>query len=191
MAILIPDKFYSSEEGFQTETHIFLKLFLCPHCNKIGYLILHGFLRNSRTLAIRGHRIFCSNRSLKKGCGKTYSCLKADTLMHRTITAEDFWTFLLLFSFNNNKIKSMGDTNFTCRESTVYNLFRVFTHNQSHIRTHFHKALKPPDITDTNPVIQTINHLKLFSSEKLSPISFFQYHFQEHFLKNTMVPATI
>ena len=45
-----------------------LKLTPCPHCNIVGTLIQHGYLRgyddsNLKQKAVRARRIFCSNRN--------------------------------------------------------------------------------------------------------------------------------
>ncbi|MCK5543067.1 MAG: hypothetical protein KAI40_10275, partial [Desulfobacterales bacterium] len=56
-----------------------LKIYACPHCNCCGCLILHGFLYgyDDTDFVRRGHRIFCSNRNLRSGCGRTFPMLKS------------------------------------------------------------------------------------------------------------------
>lgn len=164
---------------------------MCPHCRTMGNLILHGFLK-TKNGDIRGRRIFCSNRGKRKGCGHTYSHLKAETLAGRCITAMQFWTFLWHFVESNNKKESLTQSGFDGCESTVYQFFRLFKQNQSHIRQYLLKSRAPPDCPEyTDPVIKTIKHLKAFSTGEISPIAQFQVQFQVSFLPNKVLPALL
>ena len=61
------------------------KLRRCPHCQMIGTMNSHGFLRGNSIFGgsgmIRGRRFFCSNRGYRPGCGRTVSIL-LQTMIH-------------------------------------------------------------------------------------------------------------
>jgi hypothetical protein len=78
------------------------KLAQCPHCRQTGALIGHGLLRGyaerSSERVVRGRRIFCSNRGLRPGCGRTFSVLLTMVLsgfLVRTLTLFCFVTAVL------------------------------------------------------------------------------------------------
>ena len=93
----------------------------------------------------------------------------------------------------NTKKQSMEQAGFPCSESTIYNLFRTFAHNQSHIRQYLTRSLKPPDKSKQNlSAIQTIQHLSEISSvEGVCPIARFQFKFQVPLLPNKVLPVSI
>ncbi len=72
--------------------------FACPHCGAHGTLIGHGFLRGyaeqTSDVVIRGRRLFCSNRGLKKGCGRTWSVLLANVIARCTLTVGTLGAFV-------------------------------------------------------------------------------------------------
>jgi hypothetical protein len=78
----------------------------------------------------------------------------------------------------------MLHSGFTCCISSVYRMVRLFFCNQSHIRSHLFRVLKPPDEPNqyNNPLRLTILHLKEFSKNECCPITKFQQVFQTPFL---------
>ena len=74
-----------------------LKLTACPHCKVVGNLIRHGCLQGfdeSRRLVLRAHRVFCSRRNQRRGCGRTVSVWLADTINRLKVTTRRLWKFL-------------------------------------------------------------------------------------------------
>lgn len=113
-------------------------------------------------------------------------------MFNKTITANEYWIFLSAFLSGSNKKHSMSKAGFVCCESTVYLLFRIFIHNQTHIRSYLHQIHKPPDCPDaSSPIIQTIMHLKYLSKNNIFPVAMFQYTFQQHFLYYKSVPLPL
>ncbi len=179
-------QFYNTEEEFK-RIYAKLKLHTCPHCNLCGFLILHGYLYGySENISAgrikRGHRIFCSNRKKKNGCGKTFSILVSTFIKNFVISAKTVWIFL-------NKIKggiclseAFRYTGSSMVESTCYRILKTFKYNQDRIRTLLTKIKGPPQMPNTKkPALQTIMHLKSVFERNSCPISQFQYHFQVSF----------
>lgn len=72
---------------------------LCPHCNVMGNLMLHGYLfgyaQDSSERVHRGRRIFCTNRKRNSnGCGKTFSILYSDFIKGFSVRALALWRAL-------------------------------------------------------------------------------------------------
>lgn len=181
-------KYYDSEENFN-KIHFRLKLTQCPFCKLIGYLILHGYLKGYDengydNKIIRGHRIFCSNRKNRKGCGRTFSIILKYFIRHFIITAATIWELFLNIANGFNKKSAIQKTNRIPTLSSAYRLWRRFIVNQSFLKTKLIPICNPPPDSNNDPNIQTILHLKkVFPS--LNPISDFQLHFQSSFFTNS------
>ena len=71
----------------------------CSHCGAHGTLIGHGLLRGyeerGSELAIRGRRLFCSNRGRKRGCGRTTSVLLAAFIERFSVTVAAIFRLFL------------------------------------------------------------------------------------------------
>jgi len=180
-------KFYKSDSDFQ-KFYLSLKQIPCPHCNIIECLILHGHLYgyddqylNKRI--IRGHRIFCSNRNQRKGCGRSFSILAADILKNFRIKASSLWLFLKKLTTIDIKFQAMKASNLIYSNSTIYRLWNKFSESQPFIRSHIFRYSKlPKTFQSKKPIVQTILHLKHFFKTHHCPISAFQYYFQTSFL---------
>ena len=172
----------NSYDFYKFYTHI--KLSVCPHCNREGCLILHGFLygygdETGSGLIKRGRRIFCNNRKKRNGCGKTFSILKSRLIRNSMICADTLWAFLnrikngeFLAGAFRLSVKNMS-------KSSGYRLLRKFRLCQSRIRTRLNSIKDPPYLSINKPFVQTIIHLEEVFQE--CPISSFQYHFQAGF----------
>jgi hypothetical protein len=179
-------QYYKTEEEFK-DIHARLKLTLCPHCNARGFLILHGYLYGYSETGMerirRGHRIFCSNRKMKKGCGRTFSILISVLIKNFILSTETLWCFLDKVKDGMSLAESFRASGSDMSDGAIYRILRKFRHNQVYIRTLLTGRRAPPDIKHVkDPVIQTIIHLKTAFNGSLCPVSQFQYHFQTSFL---------
>ncbi len=187
--MLVPE-FYESEKEF-IKIHHKLKLYKCPFCNLTGCLILHGYSRGYDKSGkvpdtIRGHRVFCSNRKNRNGCGRTLCILLSNILKHFTIDAKTLWDFIFCIFNGISRAKGFRKVLYMFSISTTYRLWRILNINQTFIRTILHKVSKPPDNKTNNPIFQTIEHLKNIKKELVCPISSFQHRFQRSFFKYSL-----
>lgn len=175
-------RYYSSEKGF-APIRAGLKLMLCPHCKRQGTLVLHGHLcgYDDRGPVKRGRRIFCNNRKMSRGCGKTFSFLLADWLRGFTIFAKYLTAFLEKIKEGHNPHSAAKAASLKMYVSSVYRMHKRFIHNQSRIRTFLCRVKPPPTGIDTaTPAIATINHLiNVFPHHCVTR---FQKFFQQPFL---------
>ena len=69
----------------------------CVHCDRVGYILCHGFLRGSSEdgcgSSIRAQRFFCSNRHANAGCGRTFSVLWASIIPSCFLRAQALFAF--------------------------------------------------------------------------------------------------
>jgi hypothetical protein len=178
-------KYYESENAFE-QIHEQLKRYPCPFCHLIGCLILHGFLSgysdtNGGSRTRRGHRIFCSDRDNRSGCGRTVSILLARFIKHFLFTAHTIWKILANIVSGMCKMKAMQDTAAYLSRSAPYRLWHRLRVNATHIRTCLLKVAAPPNTDSTVPELQTIKHLETAFADPPNPISSFQMYFQISF----------
>jgi IS1 family transposase len=165
-----------------------LKHVPCPKCGVRGCLIRHGYLRGYGDRCAekiqRGWRVFCSNRGLKQGCGKTYSILLAIHLYRRLVDAGRLWEFLkgVLGGASLKKAWEVVASPF-CLE-TGYKLWASFIGSQSHIRAHLHRLRRPGHFITrvSEPARQLILHLQSAFRSSACPPAAFQAIFQQPFL---------
>ena len=164
-----------------------LKNIRCPHCRKIGYLILHGFLygyceKSYHARIKRGRRFFCSNRNRRKGCGRTFSILNARYIKGYSITSKSLSHFLSNIARGLTKPKALSLLYTTFTRSSAYRLYSRFKIGLSHIRALlFSLTGKIKFINAANPVLETIFHLKTAFQENDNFVLAFQLHFQKSF----------
>ncbi len=188
--LLIPE-FYSTEDEFK-QFYANIKLLLCPHCRRVGSLILHGYLYGyapegilgceETDLVQRGRRIFCSNRNNRFGCGKTFSLLLAGCIRNFMVFAKLLSGFLEKIQQGFCPAEAARKVGLEMSTTTIYRLYKKFRLNQSRIRSYLLRLKAPPPLCDTDdPVIQTIFHLT--SVFKTCAVSQFQHCFQTSFLQ--------
>ena len=176
--------YYSCEKDFHRIHHT-LKQYRCPHCSQTGCLILHGLLYGyfdvcPLAFLRRGHRVFCSNRHNRKGCGRTCSILLARCLKGLIMGTHLFWTFIRRIARQRRTAPSFRDTAACFTTATAYRLRRRFCLHQSFLRSRLINRSSPP-ATGANPESQTILHLRKAFPRSPDPVSAFQLHFQTDF----------
>ena len=116
-----------------------LKLTPCPHCQVVGTLNRHGFLygfddSSPRRKTVRARRIFCSNRSTRRGCGRTFSVWIADKIRRLSLTAGCLWRFLRQAVAGGIRA-AMRAVDCHLSDRTLQRIWKRFLQGQSKIRT--------------------------------------------------------
>jgi hypothetical protein len=163
-----------------------LKLVPCPHCRVVGCLIRHGYLKghgdNVNDEVPRGWRIFCSDRNLRKGCGRTYSILLAKFIFRHMVSAPWLWQ-LLQGLRRGMSVKAAWEkiaSPFTLE--TGYRLRQAFARSQTFIRSMLLRVGAPPKLNAAEPEWQLIDHLRFAFPKSGCPVADFQVRFQAAFL---------
>ena len=184
--VAICTRFCSTQEEFDL-VFANLKVSACPHCKCVGTLIRHGVLRGNgqgtERKSVRAYRIFCSNRSRAKGCGRTFSIWLADKVKRLRLNANDLWTFLKQAVTCGNKMQAFRSLNWELSDSAPYRIWKRFVEAQAAIRTALHPMCKPPDVISNQPAATTLAHLEAaFTRHPCGPIAAFQATLQTSFL---------
>lgn len=182
------NKYFSTKNEFvQFKDRI--KLVPCPHCRRIGFLILHGPLygicigKDGGELP-RGHRYLCSNRKNRSGCGRTFSILWSYVLKYLTAGTFCLWKFLSSIKKNKAKNTIFKNKSFGFTGRCAYSWLEKLKKYQCGIRNNLLKQTGIPRSNSDNPLIQLIYHLKHAFSDSICPIAAYQNHFQSSFFKD-------
>jgi hypothetical protein len=180
--------YYKSQAKFE-QYYFRLKQTPCRRCGHRGFLILHGALPksytgNENTQKSRGHRIYCSNRNRRKGCGKTFSALECHALKGFVLNTVGLWKYLLnLLAGDATKKESFEKAKLPFHLSMAYRLWKRFALVQSRLRTQLSKRIPPPTQCGfKHSFLATIVHLKNCFPDNSNPIAAFQVTFQTSFL---------
>lgn len=162
-----------------------IKLVACPHCRRFGALIGHGFLRGYAERAseevLRGRRFFCSNRSLRVGCGRTFSVALTTVLggfVVRTLTLLCFAQAVL--SGLTRRAAWLGEAGGAFSISSGYRLWRRLQAAQSSLRARLLREAPAPASASREPLTQLLLHFSavLRGSDDADLFAAFQAHSQ-------------
>ena len=179
-------RYYKDETDF-SKIQKNLYRYQCPHCLHFGYLILHGYLTGYIDSALvnkqrTGHRVFCSNRYRKRGCGRTI-CVTPATHMHGSSYSTNLiWMFLCLIHKGFNISQSHRRLNACCTISWAFNILRRIKQNLPRIRSGLLYYRGPPNHDGDSEIIHTIAHLIHCFPNASNPVTAFHLNTQTSLL---------
>ena len=131
---------------------------------------------------IRGQRVFCCDRGLRRGCGATFSIFLADVLPRHTFTAALLWK-LLCQMLTADSIRAAADSaGLSFGMETVYHLLARLRTRLDAVRSRLCLRLRAPASSQVEPLLQTVEHLKAVFSNKPCSIAEFQLSFLHPFM---------
>lgn len=176
-----PPKFVSSPEQLDECLRV-AKLRQCPHCKRSGTLIGHGLLRgyaeHTSERVIRGRRLFCSNRFLQRGCGRTVAILLDSFLRAFTVRAATLFA-LATTVFAGSSLRGawqLAAPSFSL--SSVYRLWHRLLGALSYLRTQLLSVCPPPPSQASEPLTQLLEHFGVAFTLSECPFSAFQSQLQ-------------
>lgn len=166
-----------------------LKQTPCPHCQVVGALIRHGFLRgyddsSPQRKTVRARRIFCSNRQARPGCGRTFSVWAADKIRRLGLTTTGLWRFLQR-AVANGILAAIRGCHCHLSDRTWLRIWQRFQRGQSHIRTALFGRCPPPELPAQpalRPAAQVLAHLQAAFPDAPCPIAAFQQTLRTFFV---------
>jgi hypothetical protein len=184
----VPPAFSFCSRRFRVAVRPFsLKQQRCPRCGKIETLNRHSLLRGNDPAqasgqVVRGQRVFCSNRGQRGGCGGTFSLVLADVLPRHTLNASLVWRWLVEVLAGLSIKAAAEKLRLPFALETVYRLRRGLQRSLDLMRTRLCREQPPPASTNTDPLLQTVEHLRTVFPDSECPLAAFQLHFQRPFL---------
>ena len=164
-----------------------LKQQRCPCCGKTETLNRHSVLRGNDPVqasgqSARGQRVYCSSRGQRGGCGKTFSLVLADILPRHTLTASLVWRWLVEVLAGLSLKAAAEKLRLPFALETVYRLRRGLRQCLASVRTQLCREQSPPVSAHTDPLLQTVEHLRAVFPHHKCPLTAFQLRFQRSFL---------
>lgn len=164
-----------------------LKLMPCPHCQAVGNLVWHGFLRgyddsNPPQQTVRARRVYCSNRHQRGGCGRTFSVWCATRIRRLSLSTSTLWRFLKEAVSGSISAASRA-ANGPLSDRTMHRIWQRFLLGQSKIRTALLQRCPPPALPEPpspspSPrpaAAQVLAHLQTAFPDANCPIAAFQH----------------
>ena len=137
---------------------------------RIGALIGHGFLRGyaerGSELEVRGRSFFCSNRSLRWGCGRTFSVALVTVLagfVVRTLTLFRFAQGVL--GGRTRRAAWLCEASGAFSLSSGYRLWRRLQGAQTGLRSWLSREVKAPLCGAREPLAQVLAHFEAVLGE--------------------------
>ena len=135
----------------------------CPHCNATGALNGHGPLRGYDALGnsgrVRGHRLFCSNRGNRPGCGRTVSIWLGHFAPGFSVRTGVLFRLLMAVLQGTSTRGSFAEAEpHGLSERSGYRLFSRLQEAQSRLRTRLSERRPPPPCSSAEPLSQLVSH---------------------------------
>jgi hypothetical protein len=138
------------------------QVFACPHCRPTGALIKHGVLRGyaerSSELVLRGRRVFCSNRGLRRTFSVKLAMVLSD-FMVRTLTLFRFASAVL--SGVTRRSAWLCAAPGVLSLSSGYRLWRRLSAAQSALRARLCREAPAPVCATREPLGELFAHLSI------------------------------
>jgi hypothetical protein len=132
--------------------------------------------------ALRGQRVFCSNRGQRGGCGRTFCFFLAEVLPRHTVNGSWLWQ-LLCRRLQGYSIKAAIEAlALPFGLDTLYHLLQRLRGRLPDLRCLLCREAKAPDSSQPDPLLQTVEHLQSVFAKALCPLSAFQVRFQRPLL---------
>jgi len=108
----------------------------------------------------RGHRVYCSNRARRRGCGRTWSIYLAETLPRHGVGAR-ILSGVVEALLSKSSVKAAVEslrTAFTLE--AFYHLLTRLRSRSVELRVLLRRQTGPPECGFDDPFLQTLAHLK-------------------------------
>jgi len=129
-----------------------------------------------------GQRVFCSNRGRRGGCGRTFSFFLAEILPRHTFTASWLWQWLIQWLAGASLKAAVEKLRLPFALESVYRLRRKLRQQLDRLRSLLCREQKPPPSAQSDPLLQTAEHLRAVFAHSECPTAAFQLHFQRPLL---------
>jgi hypothetical protein len=122
--------------------------------------------------------VWCSNRGQRGGCGHSFSIFLVEVLPRHTVTAPWLWKLLCgLLAGGSIKaaVEALGPP---FALETLYHLLQRLRRRLPDLRSRLCREQKAPDSSQSDPLLQTAEHLKIVFASAPCASELFQQRFQ-------------
>lgn len=131
---------------------------------------------------LRGQRVFCSQRGQRGGCGRTFSVFLAKVLPRHTVTASCLWPLLCRLLQGVSIKAAVQALALPFGLETLYHLLQRLRGRLPAVRSLLCRDRPAPDSSQSDPLLQTVEHLQSVFAKAACALSAFQRRFQQPLL---------
>ena len=128
--------------------------------------------------AQRGQRVFCSDRGQRGGCGRTFSVFLAEVLPRHSVTASWLWRLLQRLLQGGSTKAAVEALALPFSLEALYHLLQRLPGRLPELRSVLCRHGPAPDSSQSDPRLQTVEHLQSVFPQAACALSAFQLRFQ-------------
>lgn len=168
---------------------LLLKQLCCPSCGATETLNCHSRLYGNdpdgqEGRIQRGQRVWCSNRGQRGGCGRSFSIFLAGVLPRHTVSAAWLWKLLQRLLGGGSIKATVEALGLPFALETVYHLLNRLRQQLVPLRSALSQQARFLGTScQTDPLLQTFEHLRQIFPQSDRPCAEFQLHFQRPLLE--------
>lgn len=168
---------------------LLLKQLGCPNCRATETLNCHSKLYGNDPASAsggpvqRGQRVWCCNRGQRGGCGRSFAIFLADVLPRHTVRSATLWSLLDHWLRGGSIAAAVQALGLPFGLETLYHLLQRMRLRLVTVRSALSGQAPPPASAQTDPLLQTVEHLRGSFAGSDCPVAQFQLHFQRPLLE--------
>jgi hypothetical protein len=124
--------------------------------------------------ALRGQRVFCSPRGQRGGCGRTFSLFLAEVLPRHTVRAGQVWSLFQELLGGGSVKAAVEKLRLPYALETIYHLLGRVRKRLDVLRSWLCRRQRAPASWQSDPLLQTVEHLQKVWPGVVCPVSGFQ-----------------
>ncbi len=166
-----------------------LKQLCCQFCGAVETLNRHSKLYGNDPDSTqgpprqRGQRVWCCDRGQRGGCGRTFSIFLADVLPRHTVSASALGR-LLERLLGGGSLKAAAEASgLPFALESLYHLLHRVRERLAQVRSALCRERQAPQSGQTDPLLQTMEHLQSRFPDSACAVVDFQLHFQRPLLE--------
>ena len=143
----------------------------------IGHGRLIGYAETSSLCVVRGHRLLCSNRHRRGGCGRTSSVWLASVVPRRSVRATTIFAFLVAMAAGTSTARAWR----LASAMTLRTGYRIRTRLAlagPAIRTALLSRAPPPFVESPSFDVQLLAHIRTALGSSIDSFALYQLTFQ-------------
>ena len=122
--------------------------------------------------------MWCSDRGQRGGCGRSFSIFLDEVLPRHTVTGPGLWRLLNRLLAGGSIKRAVQALALPYALETLYHLRQRLRQRLAGVRSRLCRQQQPGASTQTDPLLQTVEHLRSLFPKSACPVAAFQLHFQ-------------
>jgi hypothetical protein len=127
--------------------------------------------------------VWCCNRGQRGGCGRSFSIFLADVLPRHTVTGTWLWRLLQRLLAGGSIKAAVEALALPFALETLYHLLHRLRGRLAAVRSALCREQPAPASSQTDPLLQTVEHLRRLFAKSGCPCADYQLHFQRPLLE--------